>query len=214
MNLFQWFQKLWLRPSNAGRLPTWQNSFSSSKSNSTSEPPTTPKAAASKPKSPSAASYPEQKIRTPNVSAKPIKPEAVVLHHSGGSYAGGVSWIRNPKSRVSYHVLVAQDGRRTVFAEPTQRTWHAGFSSWRGKRDLNSWAIGAAFEGDTNKRELGEAEMASMAEYLVPLMKRYGLTLDDVTDHRTVSPERKDDLAAAELARFKDYLGERIQSAE
>ena len=134
----------------------------------------------------------------------------MVLHHSGGSYAGGVSWIRNPKSRVSYHVLVAQDGRRTVFAEPTQRTWHAGKSEWRGKRDLNSWAIGAAFEGDTNQRELGEAEMASMAEYLVPLMKRYGLTLADVTDHRTVSPGRKDDLAAAELARFKDYLAERL----
>ena len=130
----------------------------------------------------------------------------MVLHHSGGSYAGGVSWIRNPASRVSYHCLVAQDGRRTVFAEPTQRIWHAGKSEWRGKRDLNSWAIGAAFEGDTNTRQLGEAEMASMAEYLVPLMKQYGLTLADVTDHRTVSPGRKDDLAAGELARFKSYL--------
>jgi N-acetyl-anhydromuramyl-L-alanine amidase AmpD len=40
----------------------------------------------------------------------------------------------------------------------------------------------------------------------VPLMKQYGLTLDDVTDHRTVSPGRKDDLNPKELARFKDYL--------
>ena len=37
-------------------------------------------------------------------------------------------------------------------------------------------------------------------------MKHYGLTVDDVTDHRTVSPGRKDDLAAGELARFKSYL--------
>ena len=112
----------------------------------------------------------------------------------------------DPISKVSYHAIVAKDGRRTVLADPDERTWHAGVSSWRGKRDLNSWAIGAAFEGDTNKRELGEAEMASMAEYLVPLMKRYGLTLADVTDHRTVSPGRKDDLNPKELARFKDYL--------
>jgi N-acetyl-anhydromuramyl-L-alanine amidase AmpD len=56
--------------------------------------------------------------------------------------------------------------------------------------------------------------MASMAEYLLPLMKRYGLTLADVTDHRTVSPGRKDDLAPSELARFKEYLSKRIQSAE
>jgi N-acetylmuramoyl-L-alanine amidase len=102
--------------------------------------------------------------------------------------------------------IVARDGRRTVLADPDERTWHAGVSSWRGKRDLNSWAIGAAFEGDTNKRELGEAEMASMAEYLLPIMQRYDLTLADVTDHRTVSLGRKDDLAAGELARFKSYL--------
>lgn len=63
-----------------------------------------------------------------------------------------------------------------------------------------------AFEGDTNQRELGEAEMASAAEYLVPIMQRYGLMLDDVTDHRTVSPGRKDDLWPAELERVKNYL--------
>ena len=113
-------------------------------------------------------------------------------------------------SRASYHAIVARDGRRTVLADPDERTWHAGVSSWRGKKDLNSYAIGAAFEGDTNKRELGEAEMASMAEYLLPIMQRYDLTLADVTDHRTVSPGRKDDLAAGELARFKDYLAQRV----
>jgi N-acetylmuramoyl-L-alanine amidase len=132
------------------------------------------------------------------------------LHHSGGSYAGGVSWIKNPASRVSYHCLVAQDGRRTVFANPEQRTWHAGVSSWRGKRDLNSWSAGVAFEGDTNKRELGEAEMASLAEYLAPIMRDYRLTLADVTDHRTVSPGRKDDLAPKAFAAVKKYLATRL----
>jgi N-acetylmuramoyl-L-alanine amidase len=133
-----------------------------------------------------------------------------VLHHSGGSYAGGVAWIKNPQSRVSYHVLVAPDGRRTVFAIPTQRTWHAGRSEWRGRGDLNSWSIGAAFSGDTNLRELDVPEMESMAEYLVPIMREYGLTLADVTDHRTVSPGRKDDLRPLELARFKSYLARKL----
>jgi N-acetyl-anhydromuramyl-L-alanine amidase AmpD len=112
----------------------------------------------------------------------------------------------NPASRVSYHCIVAKDGRRSTLADPDERTWHAGVSSWRGKRDLNSWSIGAAFEGDTYKRALEAAEMASMAEYLVPLMRKYGLTLADVTDHRTVSPGRKDDLHPTELTRFRTYL--------
>jgi N-acetyl-anhydromuramyl-L-alanine amidase AmpD len=105
---------------------------------------------------------------------------------------------------------VARDGKRTVLADPDERTWHAGKSAWRGRRDLNTWSIGAAFEGDTNKRELNEDEMASMAEYLEPLMRHFRLTLHDVTDHRTVSPGRKDDLNPVELARFKAYLAKRM----
>lgn len=133
-----------------------------------------------------------------------------MLHHSGGSYAGGVAWIKTPESRVSYHCLVAEDGRRTVFAAPTQRTWHAGKSSWQGRGDLNSWSIGASFAGDSYANPLTDAAMESMAEYLVPIMREYGLALADVTDHRTVSPGRKDDLKPSELARFKAFLGERM----
>ncbi len=141
---------------------------------------------------------------------KRIKPKAIVLHHTSGSYAGSVAWCINPASRVSYHCIVAKDGRRSTLADPDERTWHAGKSAWRGRRDLNSWSIGAAFEGDTYKRPLNEDEMASMAEYLEPLMKLYRLTLDDVTDHRTVSPGRKNDLNPVELARFKKYLAARL----
>jgi N-acetyl-anhydromuramyl-L-alanine amidase AmpD len=51
--------------------------------------------------------------------------------------------------------------------------------------------------------------MASMAEYLEPIMQQYQLTINDVTDHRTVAPGRKDDLAPMELARFRRYLIDR-----
>jgi len=52
--------------------------------------------------------------------------------------------------------------------------------------------------------------MASMADYLAPIMARYGLKLADITDHRTVAPGRKDDLNPKELARFKAYLAARL----
>ena len=155
-------------------------------------------------------SYHETRAKTPNVSPRAIVPKAVVLHHSGGSYAGGVSWIKNPQSRVSYHVLVAQDGRRTVFASPTQRTWHAGKSEWQGRGDLNSWSVGAAFAGNKWETPLTEDAMESMCEYHVPVMREYGLTLADVTDHRTVSPGRKDDLWPIELERYLRVLSKRL----
>lgn len=133
-----------------------------------------------------------------------------MLHHTCGSYAGSVAWCADPVSRVSYHCIVAKDGRRTVLADPDERAWHAGVSSWRGRRDLNSWSVGAAFEGDTYKRALGDAEMASMADYLIPIMRQYNLAQGDITDHRTVSPGRKDDLNPKEFARFKAYLAQRL----
>jgi N-acetyl-anhydromuramoyl-L-alanine amidase len=200
VKLWQWLKAL-LRGFPAGPPATSQNSSSPSKASSTPAPSIKLKAR----------KYPEKILNSPNVSAgRRIVPKAIVLHHTAGNYAGSVAWCMDPASRVSYHAIVARDGRRTVLADPDERTWHAGVSSWRGKRDLNSWAIGAAFEGDTNKRELGEAEMASMAEYLLPLMQRYGLTLDDVTDHRTVAPGRKDDLAWRELERFKAHLSKML----
>jgi N-acetyl-anhydromuramyl-L-alanine amidase AmpD len=202
-----------LMGSKVGRLPTSLNSSALSTKNFTTAPNTTAKAEASKPKSKSAPpkSYPEKLLNTPNVSqGRRIAPKAIVLHHTSGSYAGSVAWCMNPASRVSYHCIVAKDGRRSTLADPDERTWHAGVSSWRGKRDLNSWSIGAAFEGDSYKRPLGEDEMASMAEYLEPLMRLYRLTLDDVTDHRTVSPGRKDDLNPVEFTRFKKYLAARL----
>lgn len=212
MNLLQWFRKASQKLFPAGRPRIWPNFSPSStaKSIDAPKPTSAPQKSGQSTKAKSLNAHAEARTKTPNVSAKAIVPQAIVLHHSGGSYAGGVSWIRNPQSRVSYHCLVAPDGRRTVFASPTQRTWHAGISSWKGKRDLNSWSVGASFAGDSYKEPLTEDAIASMAEYLLPVMRQYGLTLDDVTDHRTVSPGRKDDLKPSELARFKAYLAKRL----
>ncbi len=212
MNPLQWFNHLFA-VFRAGQPSISPNLSTPSKPSLPSEPkkPSAPPKSAPATKAKSPKSYPEKLLNSPNVSqGKRIKPKAIVLHHTSGTYGGSVAWCMNPASRVSYHCIVAKDGRRSTLADPDERAWHAGVSSWRGKRDLNSWSIGAAFEGDTYKRPLGEDEMASMAEYLEPLMRRYRLTLADVTDHRTVSPGRKDDLNPVELARFKAYLGKRL----
>ncbi len=212
MKPLKWFNHLFA-VFRAGPPSISRNLSTPSKPSLPSEPkkPSAPPKSAPATRAKSHKSYPEKLLNTPNVSrGKRIKPQAIVLHHTSGSYAGSVAWCMNPASRVSYHCIVAKDGRRSTLADPDERTWHAGVSSWRGKRDLNSWSIGAAFEGDTYKRPLGEDEMASMAEYLAPLMKLYRLTLDDVTDHRTVSPGRKDDLNPTEFARFKAYLAARL----
>lgn len=150
--------------------------------------------------------YPEVRVETPNKSRTLITPEAVVLHHSGGSYLGGIAWIADPKSNVSYHVLIARDGRRTVFGDDTNRMWHAGKSSWLGRPDLNNWSLGVSWEGDTHKVPLGEDALASGLEYLVPRMKRWGIPVSRVLTHAQVSPGRKDDISDDAAILFKSRL--------
>jgi len=151
--------------------------------------------------------YKEIYRQTPNYNRNlQIKPKAVVLHHTSGSYAGSVDWCLKPESQVSYHCIIKRDGERTILASDNQRTWHAGKSNWRGKPDLNSWSLGLAFEGDSYKEPLSQDMINSAIEYLVPRMKKLSLTIKDITDHRTVSPNRKNDLNPTEYNRFIESL--------
>jgi len=48
--------------------------------------------------------------------------------------------------------------------------------------------------------------MESALEYIIPRMKKWGITPDMVTDHRTVSPGRKVDLKKEEFEKFHALL--------
>ena len=142
--------------------------------------------------------YPQTNRKTPNVSSgRVIKPTHIVLHHSSGAYAGSVSWCMDPVSKVSYHCIIARNGKRTVLATPSQRTWHAGVSSWQGRKDANSFSIGLAWEGDTYQVPLSDDAILSAVEYLLPLLDEYHIPLSNIIRHADVSPGRKDDCSPA-----------------
>jgi|LakMenEpi03Aug12_release.lakeMendotaPanAssembly.Ray.scaffolds.fasta_scaffold315934_2 N-acetyl-anhydromuramyl-L-alanine amidase AmpD len=194
--MWNWILRLFGKPSGATPAPALPSSASDSITNFAVEPPLT--------------SFDERKAYTPNKGSNAIRPEAVVLHHSDGSYRGGCAWIANPASKVSYHVLIARDGRRTVFANDTERCWHAGRSSWMGRPDLNSWSLGVAWEGNTYDYPLGDDAMASAIEWLVPRMRKWGIDLNMVVTHQQVSPTRKTDISPADAIRFRSKLEEAL----
>jgi N-acetylmuramoyl-L-alanine amidase len=138
--------------------------------------------------------YPQTIRRTPNLSrGRIITPTHIILHHTGGSYAGSVSWCLNPKSRVSYHCIIARNGKRTILAQPTQRTWHAGVSSWQGRKNCNDFSIGLAWEGDTYTTPLSEDAILSAIEYLLPILEDHRIPLSNILRHAAIAPARKND---------------------
>ena len=142
--------------------------------------------------------YQQTNKKTPNISTgRVIKPTHVILHHTSGAYAGSVAWCLNPASKVSYHCIIARNGKRTTLALPTQRTWHAGVSSWQGRKDANSWSLGLAWEGDTYQTPLSEDALLSAVEYLLPILREHHIPLANIIRHADVSPGRKDDCSPA-----------------
>jgi len=194
--MWSWLLNLFGKKSDASLAPASPNSVSVSSPSFTVEPPKT--------------TYDERRVHTPNKGSNAIRPEAVVLHHSDGSYRGGCEWIANPASKVSYHVLIARDGRRTVFANDTERAWHAGRSNWMGRPDLNSWSLGVAWEGNTYDYPLGDDAMASAIEWLAPRLRKWGIPMSMVVTHQQVSPSRKTDISPADAIRFRSKLEEAL----
>lgn len=56
----------------------------------------------------------------------------VVIHIAEGTYAGTISWQRNPISRISSHFIVAKDGRVAQMVDTDQTAWTqaAGNGRW------------------------------------------------------------------------------------
>jgi N-acetyl-anhydromuramyl-L-alanine amidase AmpD len=141
--------------------------------------------------------YQQTNKHSPNVSSRVIKPTHIVLHHTSGAYSGSVAWCMEPASRVSYHCIVARNGKRTVLALPTQRTWHAGESAWQGRKDVNSYSVGLAWEGDTYQTPLSEDALLSAVEYLLPILRENNIPLANILRHADIAPGRKNDCSPA-----------------
>lgn len=79
---------------------------------------------------------------SPNRSG-PIQPKFIVQHYTAGYTASGaISWLNNPESQASAHVVIDYDGTITQLVPFNIKAWHAGPSSYKGYNGLNNYSIG------------------------------------------------------------------------
>jgi len=149
---------------------------------------------------------------TPNMGGT-IRPIGPVFHHSAGSFQGTLSWIKQSKSKVSYHVLIHPDGSRHNVVPLHRRAWHAGKSFWKGRSGCNGFTIGVAFSGNTYDRPLTPQEINSAVEFVRINKDKFGWTEESITHHMEVSPGRKNDLNPKEFRRLKKAILRRVFNA-
>jgi AmpD protein len=92
--------------------------------------------------------------------------------------------------KVSAHFLVRRDGTVIQFVPVPKRAWHAGVSSWRGRKACNDFSIGVELEG-TDDAPFEEAQYGALSALIARL--RSALPLRDLAAHSDIAPGRKTD---------------------
>jgi hypothetical protein len=99
----------------------------------------------------------------------------IVIHDTEGSYAGAISWFRNPAASVSAHYVIrSSDGDITQMVSEGNTGWHAG--NWT----YNQESIGIEHEGFYRDpaRWYTEAMYAASARLVRHLCEKYGIPMD------------------------------------
>lgn len=154
-----------------------------------------------------------RKVISPNVDQRPENTaiDLLVIHsislppdEFGGDYIdqlftnsldpNGHPYFKEIASRmVSAHILINRQGVLTQYVPFTQRAWHAGDSSFEGRKNCNDYAIGIELEGCDSK-DFTQVQYEILTDITGAIMQYWPkITKDRITGHCHISPNRKTD---------------------
>jgi len=123
--------------------------------------------------------------------------DILLLHYTGmQSEEGALNWLCDPRSHVSSHYLVFEDGQVFRLVDEARRAHHAGVSSWCGETDINSRSIGIEIANPGH--EFGYSPFPDMQiDALIALcrdiLSRHPIPPARVLAHSDIAPMRKQD---------------------
>ncbi|SON55738.1 N-acetylmuramoyl-L-alanine amidase AmiD precursor [Hartmannibacter diazotrophicus] len=123
--------------------------------------------------------------------------EFVILHYTGmPSAEEACNWLCDPRSQVSSHYFVHEDGRVLRLVPEERRAWHAGVARWRGLDDINSRSIGIEIANpghDHGYAEFPQSQIVSVIDLVAQIVARHNILPNDILAHSDIAPTRKDD---------------------
>ena len=121
----------------------------------------------------------------------------IVVHYTGmQSERESMIRLSNPKSKVSSHFLINQNGKVFRLVQDNRIAWHAGKSCWERYKNLNKNSIGIELVnkghrfGYTNYKK---KQISSLIKICKSLIKKYKIKKKNVVGHSDIAPLRKID---------------------
>lgn len=94
---------------------------------------------------------------------------------------------------VSAHLLIRRTGELVQFVAFDKRAWHAGVSSFAGRKQCNDFSIGIELEGSDNQPYTLQ-QYKQLAGVTHALIKHYPLLSQTrICGHNDIAPDRKTD---------------------
>jgi hypothetical protein len=109
---------------------------------------------------------------SPNIDRNGLKARQIVIHTTQGSFAGAVSWLKNPSAKVSSHYVIrSSDGFVKQLVRESDKAWHA--------RCWNPRTIGIEHEAYMESPDyFTEAMLESSADLVAYLSNKHQIPAD------------------------------------
>jgi len=121
----------------------------------------------------------------------------IILHYTGmKKESEAIKKLCDPKSKVSSHYYIKNNGEILNLVPDLYQAWHAGKSNWKNHKYLNKYSIGIEITNPGHQhgyRNFSNEQITSIKILLKKLMKKYKINKRCILGHSDISPNRKKD---------------------
>ena len=125
------------------------------------------------------------------------KVKYLIFHYTGmKSEKGAIKRLTNNNTKVSCHYFIKRNGKIIKIVPDLYIAWHAGISSWKKDKFLNSNSIGIEISNPGHEygyKDFSPSQIKSVISLSKKLKKKYKIKKENILGHSDIAPLRKKD---------------------
>ena len=121
----------------------------------------------------------------------------IVFHYTGmNNEKKAINKLTDPKSKVSSHYFIKNNGEVITLVPDLYVAWHAGVSNWKKYKSLNINSIGIEISNpghDFKYKKFSNTQVSAIIKLSRFLIKKYKIKPSNFLGHSDIAPDRKKD---------------------